>query len=171
MRCTHLQSFCSLWEHPFLHVLSENRHHIMGGKWYLILTWYLWLINVLSIFSYMRIGCLIFIFCTSSVCIFCPFFSSGLFVFILLIYRSAFYIPDRNFLSVIYTNVCWHMEDFTSFSQIYQFYPLCFVFFYFFFKNPTTSLLQDHKDILINFLLKILLFCIYYLKIWCLYMV
>lgn len=58
------------------------------------------------------------------------------------------------------------MGDFTSFCQSYQFYPLCSVFFvHYLKKKKTTSLLQDHKDILINFLPEVLLFCIYYLKI------
>lgn len=72
-------------------------------------------------------------------------FSRGLFVFVLLIYRSALYIPDSNLLSVIYTNVCCHMKDFISFSQIYQAYPLCFVFLFTVKNQPTTSLPQDHK--------------------------
>ena len=86
----------------------------------------------------------------------CIFFPSGLSVFILLIYRNISYIQERNLLSVIYTNVCWHMEDFTSFTQIYKSYPLCFAFFVY--LKKITSLLQDHKDIPVNFLLKVLLF-------------
>lgn len=56
-------------------------------------------------------------------------------------------------------------ETLLHFVKVINFilYVLCFLFIIL--KNPTTSLLQDHKDILINFLLKVLLFCIYYLKI------
>lgn len=67
------------------------------------------------------------------------FFSSGLSVFILLIYRNISYIQERNLLSVIYTNVCWHMEDFISFSQIYKSYPLCFAFFVHLKKNNLST--------------------------------
>ena len=85
-------------------------------------------------------------------------FSNGLFVFMVLIYRSASYIPDSILcqlfiqMSVVIWKTLFHLVKFINLI-LYVSCPLFTVF-----KETTTSLYQDHKGSLINFLSKVLLF-------------
>lgn len=62
------------WEYLFLHILSKNQHYIMGGKMVSHFNLHIYdLLMWLSSF-YVSVGCLIFICCTASIGILCPFF-------------------------------------------------------------------------------------------------
>lgn len=64
----------AMCESIFLHILSKNRHYIMGGEMVSHFNLHIYDLLMGLCFFYISIGSLIFIHCTASVGILCPFF-------------------------------------------------------------------------------------------------